>query len=138
MKTVCIKREVAFKYGFNNVLDEVKKHQEKSQALLIDDIFSGLYIKPNLYKTIINADDYNIIFTDKKEKDAFCYIYISDKLLDMNGKSSLKILYVENELESNRLIEIDNIYVIKDWSNLKDILDFYEDYNIRTLEKEEK
>ena len=56
----------------------------------------------------------------------------------MNGKSNLKILYVENELESNRLIEIDNIYVIKDWSNLKDILDFYEDYNIRTLEKEEK
>ena len=28
MKTVCIKREVAFKYGFNKVLDEVKKHQE--------------------------------------------------------------------------------------------------------------
>lgn len=138
MKTICIKREVAFEYGFNKVLDEVKKHQEKSQTLLIDDIFSGLYIKPNLYKTIIDADDYNIIFTDKKEKDTFCDIYISDKLLDMNGKSSLKILYVGNELESNRLIEIDNIYVIKDWSNLKDILDFYEDYNIRTLEKEEK
>lgn len=138
MKTICINRKVAFEYGFNKVLDEVKKHQEKGQALLIDDIFSGLYIKPNLYKTIVDVDNYNVIFTDKKEKDTICDIYISDRVLDMNGKSSLKILYVEDEIKTPLLINRNNIYVITDWTDLKNILDFYEDYDIETLEKKEK
>lgn len=138
MKTICINREVAFEYGFNKVLDEVKKHQEKSQALLIDDIFSGLYIKPNLYKTIVNVDNYNIIFTDKKEKDTVCDIYISDNLLDMNGKSHLKILYIEEEINISQLADKCNIYIIKKWEDLKDILDFYNQHDIDTLEKKEK
>lgn len=138
MKTICINREVAFEYGFNKVLDEVKKHQEKSQALLIDDIFSGLYIKPNLYKTIIDMNNYNIIFTDKKEKDTVCDIYISNNLLDINGKSNLKILYVEDEIDMEQLADKCNIYVIRDWQDLSDILKFYDNYNMNTLEKEEK
>lgn len=136
MKTIYVDRNVAFINGFNKVLDEIKFHQENT--LLINSTFSGLYIEPNFYKAIKKySKHYNFVFTSKKNKELYCDIYLSNDINKLKGKSNLKILYL-TQANLNSVPLDDNIYIIKSWEELCDILNFYKDYEIDTLEKKEK
>lgn len=136
MKTIYVDRNVAFIDGFNKVLDEAKLHQENT--LLINSTFSGLYMEPNFYKAIEKYfKHYDFIFTDKKNKELCCDIYLSNNANKIKGNSNLKILYSTSFNLDNVPLD-DNIYIIKSWEELNDILNFYKDYEIDTLEKKEQ
>lgn len=135
MKTIYVDRSVAFIDGFNKVLDEVKLHHENT--LLINSTFFGLYTKPDFYETIkMNSKYYKFIFTNKKNKELSCDIYLSDNVEKLKGNSNLKILYVK-DVSLDVLPLDDNIYIIKSWEELNDILEFYKNYDIDTLEQKE-
>lgn len=137
MKTIYVNREVAVEYGFNKVLDEVKKHQEKGKTLIIDDTFSGLYLRPEFYETINkNKEYYNFAIVDSDIKEDFCDIHIFNNLKKIKDKSYLKIYIVDEEYDSADLIPYKNIYVVKDWNDIEAILNFYKDYDIKTLREE--
>ena len=55
----------------------------------------------------------------------------------IKGNSNLKILYSTSFNLDNIPLD-NNIYIIKSWEELDDILNFYKDYEIDTLEKKEQ
>lgn len=135
MKTVYVDRNVAFIDGFNKALDEINLHQ--GNTLLINSIFSGLYIEPKFNETIQkNKYYYEILFTSKPNKKVKSDIYLSDNIERLKGKSNLKILYTET-IDLDRVPLDDNIYIINSWEELDTILDFYKHYDLRSLEKKE-
>lgn len=137
MKTIYVDRDTSVEYGFNKVLDEVKKHQKKGETLLIDDTFAGLYFKPEFNKTIKeNSKYYNFIIIDNFKENSFCDIYIFNDLKKINNKSFLKIFIADDDYDSADLIPYKNIYVVRNWDEIDAILNFYKDYDIRTLKEE--
>ena len=82
-------------------------------------------------------ENFEIVVNNKYNKKNKYYIYITNNIKHVENESFLKVLYLEEKYDSSYLIPYNDVYVVRSYQEILDIISFYKKYDIKNLKKED-